>query len=105
VKECKQSGQQIACTISATNKSQKKRRLVRCSSTLSDDRGKQYQSSGYALFGEDSATLWADIAPNLPVNMAFSYQDVDPETKYADVVLTCGSLDGKPVLGKIVLIK
>lgn len=51
------------------------------------------RSLAYAFFKGDSSTLWVDVLPNLSTTMQFSYEDVDPEAKYADVVITCSQFD------------
>lgn len=105
VKGCNRSEKALVCIMTATNNSQEKRRLVRCSSILYDEKGKQYRSLRNAFFKGDSSTLWVDVLPNLSTTMQFSYEDVDPEAKYADVVITCGNVDSKIALGKIPLAK
>lgn len=105
VKGCRQSGQQVVCTISAANSFQKQKRLARCTSILTDNKGRRYNSTGYATFGEERSSLWADIHPGESRQMAHTFENVDPEAKYADILLDCSYIDGKASFTKINLTK
>ena len=105
VKECRQSGQQVVCTITAANSLKKQKRLARCTSILTDNKGRQYNSTGYATFGEERSSPWADIHPGESRQMAHTFENVDPEAKYADILLECAYIDGKAAFTKINLTK
>ena len=105
MKECRQSGRQVFCTVSVANSFKKQKRLARCATIMTDDKGRKYESAGYARFGEDRSSMWADIRPGEPRQMVHTFENVDPEAKDADIVLDCAYIDSKATFEKIKLTK
>lgn len=102
---CKAAGTQTLCTLSVVNTLQKAKRLARCKATLTDDKGQIYRSKGYATFGEEPSSFWADIHPGEPRRMVHTFENIPAETQGADLVLDCAYLDGKATFSKIQMTK